>query len=83
MYVGSLLSVEKPTVFFQESSRSTIELITCFLAGIFFVEEALLQDFFFFNLLRILTELGSLRILPVLQDFSCSAEEITLLGMSP
>lgn len=47
MYVGSLLSVEKPTVFFQESSRSAIELITCFLAGIFFFEEALLQDFFF------------------------------------
>lgn len=35
--------------------------------------------FFSFHLLRTLTELGNIRILPVLQGFSCPAEEITLL----
>lgn len=48
IHVRSLLSVEKPVVFSNESSRNAVGVVSSFLAKIFIVEETVfLQEFFF------------------------------------
>lgn len=83
IYVGSLLSVEKSAVFFQRIFKECYRSDTLFSCQYLHRWRSSITRFFFFDLLRILTELGSLRILPVLQEFSCPAEEITLLVCLP
>lgn len=78
VYVGSLLSVEKPGVFSRESLRNAVEVVPSLLAKMIIVEETLsLQNAFYF--LVLVSQLWSLRIVLVLQEFSFSAKEIALL----
>lgn len=52
IYVGSLLSVEKPGVFSMESLRNAVEAVPSLLAKMIIVEETLsLQNDFYFLVL--------------------------------